>query len=174
MKSLAHTTSDIQNMLHKGLVPITDNADALANLGFQRAYPHIRVGYDSTIWERSIDVGCNRDGKRLMGRQRAYLSGRFLKMTEHRRSRGAAQECGFDSFEDPACGGESHAGVGDHEYQLQHKVIFARRQAQRFAPSDIVVPEFVEQCSKARKIAERNHRLTPRRLSISRRSRRLM
>jgi hypothetical protein len=62
MKSLAHTTSDIQNMLHKGWVPITDNADALANLGFQRAYPHIRKGYDSTIWERTLTLGATVTG----------------------------------------------------------------------------------------------------------------
>jgi hypothetical protein len=74
MQSLAHTASDIQNLLRVGLVPITDNADALARLGFQRAYPQIRKGYDSTIWERSIDIDSrSRDGKRLMARQRAYL-----------------------------------------------------------------------------------------------------
>jgi hypothetical protein len=74
MQSLAHTSSDIQNMLRIGMVPITDNADALASLGFQRAYPQIRKGYDSTIWERNIDIDRrSRDGKRLMGRQRAYL-----------------------------------------------------------------------------------------------------
>jgi hypothetical protein len=74
MQSLAHTSSDIQNMLRIGLAPITDNADALARLGFQRAYPQICKGYDSTIWERSVDVDWrSRNGQRLMVRQRAFL-----------------------------------------------------------------------------------------------------
>jgi hypothetical protein len=74
MQSLAHTSSDIQNMLRIGLVPVTDNADALASLGFQPAYPQIRTGYDSTIWERSIDIEKrSRNGERLMARQRAHL-----------------------------------------------------------------------------------------------------
>jgi hypothetical protein len=74
MQSLAHTSSEIQNMLRIGLAPITDNADALVSLGFQRAYPQILKGYDSTIWERSIDIDRrSREGQRLMVRQRAYL-----------------------------------------------------------------------------------------------------
>jgi hypothetical protein len=74
MQSLAHTASQIQNMLRIGLAPITDNADALVNLGFQRAYPQIPKGYDSTIWERSIDIDRrSREGQRQMVRQRAYL-----------------------------------------------------------------------------------------------------
>jgi hypothetical protein len=61
-------------MLRIGLTPITDNADALASLGFQRVYPQIRQGRDSTLWERSIDIDTlSRDGKRLMARQRAHL-----------------------------------------------------------------------------------------------------
>jgi hypothetical protein len=74
MQSLAHTSSDIQNLLRIGLAPITDNADALLILGLQRAYPQISKGYNSTIWERSIDIERrSRDGKRQMARQRAYL-----------------------------------------------------------------------------------------------------
>jgi hypothetical protein len=74
MQSLVHTASQIQNMLRIGLAPITDNADALVNLGFQRAYPQIPKGYDSTIWERSIDIDRrSREGQRQMVRQRAYL-----------------------------------------------------------------------------------------------------
>ena len=74
MQSLVHTASQIQNMLRIGLAPITDNADALVNLGFQRAYPQVPKGYDSTIWERSIDIDRrSREGQRQMVRQRAYL-----------------------------------------------------------------------------------------------------
>ncbi|MBV8602197.1 MAG: hypothetical protein JO359_11590 [Candidatus Eremiobacteraeota bacterium] len=42
-------------------------------LGFVRAYPQIRSGYESTIWERAIDLPVAADGRRRMARQRAYL-----------------------------------------------------------------------------------------------------
>jgi hypothetical protein len=74
MEAIAHTLPAIETMLRMGLTPITDNADALAQLGFERAYPQIHAGYDSTIWERSIDVGRpNRDGLRSLARERALL-----------------------------------------------------------------------------------------------------
>jgi hypothetical protein len=74
MEAIVHTLPAIETMLRMGLTPITDNPDALAELGFERAYPQMRTGYDSTIWERSIDVGRrNRDGLRMLARERAFL-----------------------------------------------------------------------------------------------------
>jgi hypothetical protein len=35
--------------------PLTDNRNALLALGFERAYPQVPQGYDSTIWERSVE-----------------------------------------------------------------------------------------------------------------------
>jgi hypothetical protein len=74
MDSVAHTLSQIEHMLRLGLTPITDNADALAELGFERAYPQIKSGYESTIWERSIDMGrLSYSGYRQLVRQRAFV-----------------------------------------------------------------------------------------------------
>jgi hypothetical protein len=78
MQAIVHTLPAIQTLLRMGLTPITDNLDALTQLGFERAYPQIHTGYDSTIWERSIDMGRrNRDGLRLLARERAF----FVKST---------------------------------------------------------------------------------------------
>ena len=74
--ALVHTTADIERLLTLGLSPITDNAAALTALGFERAYPNARRGYDATIYERSIDHGMREstDGiRRVMIRQRAFL-----------------------------------------------------------------------------------------------------
>jgi hypothetical protein len=71
-----HTTTDIEQMLKLGLSPITDNAEALVQLGFERAYPNVRTGYDSTIYERSIDQGYRETAhglRRVMVCQRAFL-----------------------------------------------------------------------------------------------------
>jgi hypothetical protein len=74
MNAIVHTLPAIENMLRMGLTPITDNANALAQLGFERAYPQIRTGYDSTIWERSIDIGRrSRSGLRMLARQRIFF-----------------------------------------------------------------------------------------------------
>jgi hypothetical protein len=74
MESIVHTLSEIQRLLRLGLTPITDNANALAELGFERAYPQIKSGYESTIWERSIDRGrLNYDGYRRLVRERAFF-----------------------------------------------------------------------------------------------------
>jgi hypothetical protein len=68
------SANDIENMLRRGLTPITENPAALRELGFERAYPQIEHGYDSTIWERSIvATQCSRDGLRMLMRQRAFL-----------------------------------------------------------------------------------------------------
>jgi hypothetical protein len=74
MNSVVHTLSEIEHMLRRGLTPITDNSDALAELGFERAYPQIKSGYESTIWERSIDRGrLNYYGYRFLVRERAFV-----------------------------------------------------------------------------------------------------
>jgi hypothetical protein len=62
-------------LLSRGLSPITDNRNALLELGFERAYPHIRGGYESTVWERSIERRRKHDGYRVLVRERAYLIG---------------------------------------------------------------------------------------------------
>jgi hypothetical protein len=71
-----HTTAEIEQMLMLGLSPITDNADALYQLGFERAYPQARSGYDATIFERAIDQGYRQTSsglRRVMVCQRAFL-----------------------------------------------------------------------------------------------------
>lgn len=74
MRAIVHSTADIENLLHRGLTPITDNRAALLELGFQRAYPQIVRGYDATIWERAVDAATRaRDGQRMLVRQRALL-----------------------------------------------------------------------------------------------------
>lgn len=74
MRAIVHSTADIENLLHRGLTPVTDNRAALLDLGFQRAYPQIVRGYDATIWERAIDATSrSRDGSRMLVRQRALL-----------------------------------------------------------------------------------------------------
>jgi hypothetical protein len=84
MDSVVHTPSAIEYVLRLGLTPITDNADALATLGFKPAYPQIKSGYESTIWERSIERGrLNHDGRRLLVRERAL----FVKAPTRRAGR---------------------------------------------------------------------------------------
>ncbi len=74
MRAIVHTIADIDDLLRRGLTPITDNRSALVELGFERAYPHVVHGYDSTIWERAINAETrSRDGKRMLVRQRAFL-----------------------------------------------------------------------------------------------------
>ncbi|HMD02102.1 MAG TPA: hypothetical protein VKG44_03955 [Candidatus Baltobacteraceae bacterium] len=73
MPAVAHSAEAIEALLRRGLSPVTDNRDALLVLGFWRAYPQIRVGYDSTVWERSIDLPRRPDGQRALARERAYL-----------------------------------------------------------------------------------------------------
>jgi hypothetical protein len=66
----------IEAMLARGLSPITDNIDALIELGFERSYPTARSGYDQTLWERSIDLGLRSTYaglRRVMVCQRAFL-----------------------------------------------------------------------------------------------------
>jgi hypothetical protein len=65
----------IENLLRRGLTPVTENRDALLDLGFARAYPHIASGYEATIWERAVEYGRRAaDGSLLLVRQRAILT----------------------------------------------------------------------------------------------------
>ncbi len=73
LTTVAHSIDEIEAILRRGLTPITDNLEALVDLGFHRAYPQIRSGYDSTIWERSVDSGRSPGETRALARQRAYL-----------------------------------------------------------------------------------------------------
>jgi hypothetical protein len=45
----------------------------LLALGFERSYPQVRAGYESTIWERAIEHRRRHDGSRALVRERAYL-----------------------------------------------------------------------------------------------------
>jgi hypothetical protein len=68
---------DIERLLLRGLAPITDNAAALIELGFSRAYPNAARGFESTVWERSLDRGYRQTGRglrRVLVRQRAFLA----------------------------------------------------------------------------------------------------
>jgi hypothetical protein len=73
MNNSVHSAAAIVNLLRRGLTPITDNESALVELGFARAYPQVRRGYEATVWERSIDHGRRPDGYRVLARQRAFL-----------------------------------------------------------------------------------------------------
>ncbi len=72
--SIVHTTEAIVSLLQRGLTPITDNREALLELGFERAYPQISRGYEAAVWERSIEFGrSSRDGRRVRACERALL-----------------------------------------------------------------------------------------------------
>ena len=71
-----HTSADIERMLSLGLAPITDNAEALFELGFERCFPEARRGgYEASVYERSIDQGYRESvrGSRRVKAQRAFL-----------------------------------------------------------------------------------------------------
>ena len=72
MKLIAQSADELMAILRRGLSPLTDNQDALLALGFARAYPQARKGYDATIWERAIDRR-RPDGFRVLARERAFL-----------------------------------------------------------------------------------------------------
>lgn len=75
-RATVHTPTDIQRMLTLGLAPITDNVDALCELGFARSYPQARSGYESSIYERSVDRGYRETSqglRRVMVCERAFL-----------------------------------------------------------------------------------------------------
>ena len=50
----AHTAEDIARRLRLGVVPETDNRDALLELGFRRAYPQVKDDYHSRLWSRAV------------------------------------------------------------------------------------------------------------------------
>jgi len=58
LSTTVHCPQDIEHLLKLGLAPITDNAHALEQMGFARAYPSARNGYEASLYERSIDGGC--------------------------------------------------------------------------------------------------------------------
>jgi hypothetical protein len=72
--SIVHTTEAIESLLRRGLTPITDNRDALLELGFERAYPQVARGYEAALWERSIEFGrSSPNGYRVRACERAIL-----------------------------------------------------------------------------------------------------
>jgi hypothetical protein len=71
--AIVHSVDGIELLLRRGLSPITDNRDALLALGFARTYPQIARGYESTIWERSVEYSRATYGRRALARQRAFL-----------------------------------------------------------------------------------------------------
>ncbi len=74
MQAIVHSAEAIQTLLRRGLTPITDNRDALVELGFERAFPQIARGQDAKVWERSIELDRrSRDGYRMRVRERAVL-----------------------------------------------------------------------------------------------------
>jgi hypothetical protein len=73
LKLIAQSADELIAILRRGLSPLTDNQDALLSLGFERAYPQARKGYDATIWERTIDHHHRPDGHRVLARERAFL-----------------------------------------------------------------------------------------------------
>jgi hypothetical protein len=72
-RALTHTADEIAALLRRKLSPITGNRDALVALGFERAYPQVKSGYESTVWERTIDYGYTDSGHRFLARERAFL-----------------------------------------------------------------------------------------------------
>lgn len=72
-QAVVHSVDAIEALLRRGLSPRTDNRDALITLGFCRAYPQIRVGYESTIWERSLEMQRRPHGRGALARNRAFL-----------------------------------------------------------------------------------------------------
>jgi hypothetical protein len=74
MSIKVRTRSAIEELLRRGLTPITDNYDALVELGFERAYPQVERGWEAAVWERAIDAGRrSKDGARMLVQQRALL-----------------------------------------------------------------------------------------------------
>jgi hypothetical protein len=70
---IVHVAEEVVALLRRGASPATDNRNVLLALGFERAYPQVPQGYESTIWERSIEHHRRPDGLRVLARERAYL-----------------------------------------------------------------------------------------------------
>ncbi len=78
MQTTVRRKEDIETLLAHGLAPITDNVEALRELGFAPSFPATNSGYAAAIWERSIDHGYRATGeglRRVMARQRAFVRG---------------------------------------------------------------------------------------------------
>jgi hypothetical protein len=73
MRPIVHSVEAIEVLLRRGLSPITGSRGALLALGFERAYPQVRKGHESTIWERSVEHYRRPDRRRALARERAYL-----------------------------------------------------------------------------------------------------
>ena len=70
---IVRVAEELVALLRRGMSPVTDDRDILLALGFERAYPQVTNGYESTIWERSIEHHRRPDGLRVLARERAYL-----------------------------------------------------------------------------------------------------
>lgn len=70
---IVHFAEEFAALLRRGMSPVTDNRNILLALGFERAYPQVSRGYESTIWERSVEHHRRPDGLRVLARERAYL-----------------------------------------------------------------------------------------------------
>jgi hypothetical protein len=71
----AHSLDAIQHTLRRGLTPVTENREALLQLGFSRAYPQIAHGYEASLWERAVEHRHRAvDGSRRLARERAILA----------------------------------------------------------------------------------------------------
>jgi hypothetical protein len=81
MNIIAQSAEELTAILQRGLSPLTDNLNALLALGFERAYPQARKGYDATIWERTLDRR-RPDGMRVLARERAFLVPATRKLRE--------------------------------------------------------------------------------------------
>lgn len=74
MSIKVRTVAAIEELLRRGLTPVTDNHDALVELGFERAYPQVQRGWEAAVWERAVDAGRHsKDGRRMLVQQRALL-----------------------------------------------------------------------------------------------------
>jgi hypothetical protein len=71
---IVHAAEGVIALLRRGMSPVTDDREVLLSLGFERAYPQMKTGYESTIWERSIEHHRQPDGLRVLARERAYLT----------------------------------------------------------------------------------------------------
>jgi hypothetical protein len=71
---IVHVAEELVALLRRGMSPVTDSRDALLELGFERAYPQVSTGYESTIWERSVEHHRRTDGIRVLARERAFLT----------------------------------------------------------------------------------------------------
>ena len=73
-----HHTEDIGRMLVQGLAPITDNREALVDLGFEPAHPWATTKYERSVWERLVERTYH-DARgahhRVFIRERAFLKG---------------------------------------------------------------------------------------------------